>query len=153
MTETLRLKILHPDTLHRQCLAEALAATGQFTTVDIAGTVHEARDGLNAQAVDILLIDWNLPHEPILELTRHIVRNFPHTKVLIMGLGDNREEVLRCIEAGAVGYVSPHGSLEDLKTCIKAAARGETVCTPHIVHSAFSRLAELAREPPAPMEA
>jgi two-component system nitrate/nitrite response regulator NarL len=146
MTDSLRLKIVHDDQMHRKCLADALAATGHFPAIEFAASAEEAQESLHDHPADVFLIDWGLPHERALELTRHIIRELPKARVLILGLPETRENVLSCIEAGVAGYVSKQGSLDDLITRIAEAIRGEIACSPDITRAAFSRLAELDQQ-------
>jgi two-component system, NarL family, nitrate/nitrite response regulator NarL len=48
------------------------------------------------------------------------------------------------VEAGARGYVLRGASIDNLRIAVESIARGETVCSPQITYSMFSRLAELA---------
>jgi two-component system nitrate/nitrite response regulator NarL len=146
MTDSLRLKIVHDDQIYRKCLAEALALTGRFSSIDFAASAEELRHSLHDHPAEIFLIDWSLPRERALELTRYILRELPDAKVLILGLTETRENVLACIEAGVAGYVSKQGSLEDLIRRIDEALRGEIACSPDITHTVFSRLAELDQQ-------
>src|SRR5437899_10009876 len=74
MMNTLRLKIVHGDHIYRQCIADALAATGRFSVIDFAENAGETRDSLHDHPADVFLIDWSLPQEHALELPKHIVR-------------------------------------------------------------------------------
>jgi DNA-binding NarL/FixJ family response regulator len=146
MTNSLRLKIVHEDQIHRTCLAEALAATGHFPTIELAASFEEVRDSLRDHPADVFLVDWNLPHRQALELTRYILQELPKAKVLILGLTETRENVLECIEAGVAGYITKQASLDDLLTRIDEALRGEIACSPDVTRAAFSRLSELAQQ-------
>jgi DNA-binding NarL/FixJ family response regulator len=52
--------------------------------------------------------------------------------------------ILSYVESGASGYVPGNASLEDLILHIQTILRGETICSPQVAYSAFSRLADLA---------
>ena len=57
------------------------------------------------------------------------------------------ETVLACIEiAGAMGYVTKSGSLEDVFHAIQSAMSGETLCPPRVTHLVFARVSELSHQ-------
>ncbi len=146
MSQTTRLLIVHEDSLHRQCLAAALANTGRFQIVASAHTAAEALVRMGQEPANVVLADWNLPAEGALALTRRITHDFPEVKVLLMGLAETAGNVQACAEAGVAGYVLKEETLEQLTERIDQALRGETVCSAGIARHVFSRLAQLARE-------
>jgi two-component system, NarL family, nitrate/nitrite response regulator NarL len=54
-------------------------------------------------------------------------------------------DLLSCVRAGALGYVAPDGSLDDLVAAVQSAARGEVVCSPRFAAQVFDHVAELAQ--------
>jgi len=69
----------------------------------------------------------------------------PSVKVLVLGLGESKERVLRYVEAGADGYVLKNDSVDDLLRHIRAAQRGKALVSPKIAAALMSRVTELAQ--------
>jgi DNA-binding NarL/FixJ family response regulator len=65
------------DQRHRKCLADALAATGHFPAIEFAASAEEAQESLHDHPADVFLIDWGLPHERALELTKRFAITLP----------------------------------------------------------------------------
>lgn len=68
----------------------------------------------------------------------------PDTRLLAVGVRDSDGDVLACIEAGAIGYVTRDASLAELADAAHAAVRGETSASPHIIASLMQRVAALS---------
>lgn len=92
---------------------------------------------------DIVLISTNLPNNGALALTQNI-DSATGPKVLIMGVPELEEVILRYIEAGAAGYVLRADSADDLITNIRAVYNGEALISPEISAALMARLTELA---------
>jgi DNA-binding NarL/FixJ family response regulator len=65
--------------------------------------------------------------------------------VLALGLTEEKQHVLRYVEAGATGYVLKDQSLEDLIEIVRAAQDGKVFVSPQIAAAMMERLSDLAR--------
>jgi DNA-binding NarL/FixJ family response regulator len=145
-SQTVRLVIVSDNQLFCQCLASVMVANGDFTVVGNATNPDEGFTEAKAQQPEVILIDIALPHNGAFELARQISLELPQVKVVILGVTVAEADILACVEAGASGYVGKDASLDDLIAAIRAVSRGETICSPQVAHSVFSRVAELASE-------
>jgi DNA-binding NarL/FixJ family response regulator len=71
-----------------------------------------------------------------------IANQFPKIKVILIDMDVNPENLLKCVRAGAVGYILRDASSAEVLSGIHAVARGEAVCPPQLcIHlfQAFSR--------------
>lgn len=103
--------------------------------------------GLDAGALggfDTILIDASPGLESDWTWVRAITLGHPDAKVVILGLVESEESVVKLAEAGASGYVVPAASLEDLIAIVQSVHRGEFTCPPHLTYALFSHLAWLA---------
>jgi DNA-binding NarL/FixJ family response regulator len=64
-------------------------------------------------------------------------------RVVAFAVADVDENVLACAEAGISSYVTQTGSSEDLVAAVRAALRGELVCSPRIAGLLFRRMAAI----------
>ncbi len=97
---------------------------------------------------DLVLVSTNLPDNAALALTQQITVNFP-ARVVVMGVAEMEEVILRYIEAGAAGYVLREDSADDLIENIRAVRDGQALISPEISAALIARLAELAESNPA----
>jgi DNA-binding NarL/FixJ family response regulator len=135
--------IVHNQVFFGECLAAALAADGRRAAV--AGDVPAALDQVRRQPPDLVLADWRLPAKGALDLTAAVHRQWPDTKVLVLGVEETPDVVWACVEAGAAGYVPDTDSLDQFRARVEQVLRGETFSSPGIARALFARLADLAR--------
>lgn len=108
--------------------------------------IGEAADGPAGVALvdqlrpDVVLMDLRMPGGDGTDATAHIVRAHPSTKVLIITTYDTDAEIVRALEAGAVGYMLKDATPAELVDAIRKAARGETVLTPSVASKLVRRL-------------
>ncbi|MDF9825095.1 two-component system alkaline phosphatase synthesis response regulator PhoP [Breznakia sp. PF5-3] len=74
--------------------------------------VYEAEDGLQAKEMiendtyDLLLIDWMIPHISGIELVKHFRARDVHSVFIMLTAKDEEENILEAFEAGVDDYVS-----------------------------------------------
>ncbi len=151
----LEVAIIDDSPLFRECLATVLGGNEEIAVCATVSGCREFMAHPPAFPPDVFLVAISLPESGALELTRWIGASYPSSKVLILGLEKETEpQIVECIEAGASGYLSRQSSLSDLRDCLEALVRGETLCSPRLAHSVFSRMAQAAEqsEPSTPRE-
>src|SRR5881296_699738 len=76
----------------------------------------------------------------IVEATRHISTIAPLTRVLMLTISDQDNDVIDAILAGACGYLLKDSSIQDLIAGIRAASLGESLISPTIASKVLQRL-------------
>ena len=108
--------------------------------------VAEAPDGslalqlVRELAPDVVVMDLNMPGMNGIEATREIARLAPLTRVLVLTISDQDEDVMDAILAGACGYLMKDSSIQDLMQGIRAASVGESLISPHIASKVLQRI-------------
>lgn len=133
--------------LYQDGLAHALNQRSEIRVVGSAGDCEEAIPRIREVGPDIAVVDVGRP--PRLDAVRQIKRDAPGVGIVALAVPETEDEILRCAEAGIVGYVTRDGSLSDLVKTLKSVARGETVCSPRMAARMLNRLAALASVRPA----
>ena len=75
-------------------------------------------------------MDITMPSLNGLEATSRIVKEFPHTRVIILSMHATSDYVLRAMRVGASGYLLKGARLAELELAITSVARGETYLSP-----------------------
>ncbi|KAA3659582.1 MAG: DNA-binding response regulator [Calditrichaeota bacterium] len=146
MGEAVRLYIVDDNRILREGLASMLAELDDFTVVGSASSGLKALEEIKDVHPDVALIDIGMPDKDGIEVTLALYQTMPKIKVIILGMPDLTEEIMACIEAGAVGYILKEASFDHLVEIIRSAQRGESFCSPRMAASLFSRVAELMGE-------
>jgi len=105
------------------------------------GGSRDFPDRILALQPDALLLD--LTCRGALEIPRRAQQILPGVRVIAFAVADVDENVLACAEAGISSYVTQSGSSGDLVAAVRAALRGELMCSPRIAGLLFSRMATI----------
>ena len=112
--------------------------------------VGEASDGLQAieivrtVAPDLVLMDIHMPVCSGVEATRMIKSEHPETKVVVLTVSDEDQDLFEAIKSGAEGYLLKDLRPEELFDLIRGVLRGETPISPAV---AGKLLNEFRRRP------
>jgi DNA-binding NarL/FixJ family response regulator len=144
--ESLRVLIVDDHDLFRTGLRNLLEEQG-VVIVGEAGTGAEAVRIVRELAPDVVVMDLNMPGMGGVEATRNITALAPLTRVLMLTISDEDSDVMDAILAGACGYLLKDASVQDLVAGIRAAARGESLISPHIAAKVLQRVRATSAQP------
>src|SRR4051794_18307341 len=82
----------------------------------------------------------NMPGMTGVEATREITSFAPLTRVVVLTISDQDEDVMDAIVAGACGYLVKDSSIQELIRGIKSAAVGESLISPPIASKVLQRM-------------
>jgi DNA-binding NarL/FixJ family response regulator len=126
-------------------IAAALEDEPDIRVVGRATNVDDALKLVQELDADVALVSTRLPEQGALKLTAAITDMAPHTKVLALGLTEEKKRVLRYVEAGATGYVLKDDSLDDMIENVRAAVDDKVFVSPKIAAAMMERLSDLAQ--------
>jgi DNA-binding NarL/FixJ family response regulator len=132
--EPLRIVIADDHPVYRQGLARLLAKSGIEVMAQAANGL-EALQAVEEAAPDVVVMDLNMPGLGGVEATRRLTERTPVSRVLVLSVSAQEEDVTEAILAGASGYVLKDGPVEEVVAGIKAAAVGDSLISPGIGHS------------------
>jgi DNA-binding NarL/FixJ family response regulator len=108
--------------------------------------VGEAANGESAirlageLAPDVVIMDLNMPGLTGVETTRKLAGVAPLTRVVVLTISADDDDVMDAVMAGACGYLLKDSSIHDLIVGIRAAAAGESLISPQIAGKLLQRL-------------
>jgi len=141
----INLLLVNETRLMGNVIAAALEGESDINVVGCVISMDDAMKIVREKEVDVALVSTRLPDLGALKLTNAITELKPSTKVLALGLTEEKQNVLRYVEAGATGYVLKDDSLEDLIETVRAAQDGKVFVSPQIAAAIMERLSGLAR--------
>ncbi len=97
---------------------------------EIVGEVDTAIDVVHfAQDIqpDIILMDIRMPPSDGIQATKEIMAVLPDTKILVLTMFNDKDNVFRALQAGAKGYVLKGINHEELVCTIRLIANGNAV--------------------------
>jgi DNA-binding NarL/FixJ family response regulator len=127
----------HP--VYREGLAKLLRECG-VDVVAQAGNGEGALAIVDDTAPDVVVMDLNMPGMSGVEVTRRLIERTPASRVLVVSVSAQEEDVTEAILAGASGYVLKDGPVEEVVAGIQAAANGESLISPRIATMLMRRM-------------
>jgi len=140
----INLLLVNETRLMGNVIAAALEDEPDIHVVACVTNIEDAMSIVHEREVDVALVSTRLPDQGALKLTSAITELTPSTKVLALGLTEEKQRVLRYLEAGATGYILKDDSLEDLIETVRAAQDGKVFVSPQIAAALIERLSSLA---------
>jgi DNA-binding NarL/FixJ family response regulator len=144
--ETVRVLIADDHDLFRTGLRNLLEEQ-DVQIVGEASTGIEAVRIVREIAPDVVVMDLNMPGMGGVDATRHITGIAPLTRVVMLTISDQEEDVMDAILAGACGYLLKDSSIQDVIAGIEAAARGESLISPTIASKVLQRVRATSTQP------
>jgi DNA-binding NtrC family response regulator len=116
----LNLLIVDGEAAIREACRELGRALG-FTAYT-AANAPEAYRALDANAVDVVLVELRLPGEPALEILREIRARRPEAAIIVMTGHATVESAVEAMKLGAYDYVTKPFEVDELKRLLERAA-------------------------------
>jgi DNA-binding NarL/FixJ family response regulator len=85
-------------------------------------------------------MDLNMPGMTGVETTRKLAGIAPLTRVVVLTISADDDDVMDAVMAGACGYLLKDSSIQELIVGIRAAAEGESLISPQIAAKVLRRL-------------
>ena len=123
-----------------------LSSQPDFEVVGEAATGEEAVSLAKQLRPDVLLMDLRMPGLDGVGATLQIKEQQPEIHVLVLTTYDSDADILRAVEAGAVGYLLKDTPREELFRAIRGAARGEAVLAPSVAVRLMGKIRAPAEE-------
>lgn len=141
----IRVLVVDDHPIVRSGIASVLASQLDFEIVGEAGNGAEAIEAAKRCTPDLVLMDLRMPVLNGVEATAGILADRPSVRVVVLTTYASDGEVLRAIEAGAVGYLLKDVPHDELFRALRAVARGERYLAPAVTERLMSRLQQPAR--------
>lgn len=144
-TRPIRILLVNEIRLMGSVIAAALEDEPDIQVVARVTSPEEALKVIQETEVDVALVSTRLPDGGALRLTSAISDLAPSTKVLALGLSEEKKRVLRYVEAGAAGYILKDDSLDEMIDTVRAVQEGRVFVSPEIAAAMIERLSDLAQ--------
>jgi two-component system nitrate/nitrite response regulator NarL len=129
----------HP--LFLEGVVAALEATDGIHVLAHTGDGREAIRLAHEHLPDLVLLDVNMPGGG-LNAAREIAAASPATKIVMLTVSEDEDDILAAMKAGASGYVLKGIASRDLVKVLRSVAAGDVYIAPSL---AFGMLRELSR--------
>lgn len=145
-TEPIRVLIADDHELFRRGLVLILEGESAVEVVGEAGDGEVALRMTADLMPDVVLMDVRMPKMSGIEAARLIGEVAPSTRVLMLTVSDEEEDLFQAIKAGAHGYLLKEISIGEVAAAVHALMDGHTLITPSMASKLITEFASLSRE-------
>ena len=125
----IRVGIVDDHPIFLQGMASVVDEAEDLALVGSAPSVYELDAVVDADHVDLVVLDLNLPTEPRgPDAIRHYLAR--DTRALVVSSEDQRGPVMAMIRAGAGGYLTKMANTDEIRAAIRAVYAGTLALTP-----------------------
>lgn len=128
----LKILVVEDHALVREGLLATLKNLGAETQTFGVPDASEAIAVLEAEDIDMMILDLMLPGTKGQTFLPVVRRRFPTVPVVILSALDDADTVARVMKAGASGFVSKSGSSTELLEALRAVLSGEIYLPPKL---------------------
>jgi DNA-binding NarL/FixJ family response regulator len=136
----IRVLLVDDHPVVRAGLRGMLAAEPGMQVVGEASSASEAVAAVRAHTPDVILMDLRMPSLDGTQATALVLAERPQCRVMILTTYDNDADILRAVEAGAIGYLLKDATRDELVHAVRMAAEGGTPLAPSVAAKLVSRL-------------
>jgi two-component system, NarL family, nitrate/nitrite response regulator NarL len=126
MTARIRLLLLDDHALFRESLSRLLVTESDFQVVAHCATCEEALAALSREAVDLVLLDYDLGEETGLQFIRRAREAGYQGRIFIVTAGMTDSDSVRALGQGVCGIFLKHSSPALLGQAVRKVIAGET---------------------------
>ena len=130
--------------LFRRGLRMVLEAEDDIEVVAEAADGQEAVARVEEQAPDVVLMDVRMPRMGGIEATRLIRQLFPTTRIIVLTVSDEEDDLYGAVKNGANGYLLKEVSIEEVADSVRRVFAGESLISATV---ASKLLAEFSGHP------
>jgi len=143
------IKVLLADdhALLRGSLKQLLDDTGFVQVVAQAGEYSEIMKAMTSHSVDLAILDISMPGKNGVDIVKILKDKYPALKILMLSMHPEDQYAVRCLKAGASGYLTKNTAPEKLVDAIQVIAAGRKYITPELAESLASHLTEDSEKP------
>ena len=145
MSEQIRVVVADDHPLFREGVITSLRSMDDINVVGQAENADEALRVVREELPDLALLDVTMPGGGI-EAARKITAACPATRIVMLTVSEDEDDLLAAMKAGARGYVLKGVSASELMEVVRSVNAGEVYVAPSL---AWGLLREMSKPRPA----
>jgi two-component system invasion response regulator UvrY len=120
----IRVIVVDDHPVVREGLKRILAENTGMVVTGEAADGYEALEVIRSEPCDVVLLDLAIPHKNGLDVLKQLQAEKPRLPVLILSNYSEDQYAIRCIRAGAAGYLKKETALPEVVVAIRQVLRG-----------------------------
>jgi DNA-binding NarL/FixJ family response regulator len=137
MHDTISIFLVAGNRLLREALGKIISKQADFRVCGVSPCLQSATASIVSSATQVLILDSISMQPPDCALLAGVSREVLCAKVLLIDMSDDPEIFLKCVRAGALGYLLKDASSADVVAAVRAVAQAQAVCPPQLCKLLF----------------
>jgi DNA-binding NarL/FixJ family response regulator len=142
-SDPIRALIVDDHALFRRGLEMVLAAEDDIELVGEASDGAEAVQKAGEALPDVVLMDIRMPKSSGIEACRAMKEVAPSSKIVMLTISDEEEDLFEAIRAGASGYLLKDIPLDEVADVVRAVHGGQSLINPSMAAKLLTEFATL----------
>jgi two-component system, NarL family, invasion response regulator UvrY len=134
--------------LVRRGIRDTLLEAPDIRITGEAASYSEVRELLRTAQCDVLVLDLNMPGRGGLDVLASLRETGSPIKVLVVSMFPEDQYAIRCLRAGAQGYVNKAGDPVELISAVRTVMQGRKYVTPEVAQMLVDSLSKPSPEVP-----
>lgn len=145
----MRVVVVDDHTYYRDGLVGLLEDSG-IDVVDDVSSGEAALKSVPAHRPEVVVMDLSMPGLGGVEATRALLAKDPDTRVVMLTVSQEEEDILNAVMAGARGFVLKDGPVDDVVHAVRNAAAGLAFFSPKVAPRLLRHVDKASRKPTGP---
>ena len=130
MPDPIRILLADDHPMFREGVAHSLGGEPGLDVVAQTASGEEAVEVALRLTPDVALLDITMPGIGGIAAAASIAASMPDTRILMLTVSEDKDNLLAALKAGAHGYVLKGTSASELRAIVRRVAAGEVFVTP-----------------------
>jgi DNA-binding NarL/FixJ family response regulator len=144
--DPIRVVICDDHALFRRGLSMVLESEDGIEVVGEAEDGEAVVRAVEELAPDVVLMDVRMPKLSGIEATKAIAEAAPTTRIVMLTVSDEEEDLYEAIKAGAAGYLLKEISIEEVAEAIRSVVSGQSLITPSMASKLLAEFSNLSKK-------
>jgi len=136
----IRVILCDDHAMVRRGIRDTISEAVDIKVVGEAGNYPELREQLRKVECDVLVLDLNMPGRGGLEVLAALRDEGSPVKTLVVSMYPEDQYAIRCLRAGARGYLNKAGEPAELVTAIRTVQQGRKYVTADVAQMLVDNL-------------
>ncbi|MFC3686426.1 response regulator [Hydrogenophaga luteola] len=124
----------------RRGIRDTISEAVDIQVVGEAGSYPELREQMRKTECDVLVLDLNMPGRGGLEVLAALREEGSQVKTLVVSMYPEDQYAIRCLRAGARGYLNKAGEPAEMIAAIRTVNQGRKYVTPEVAQMLVDNL-------------
>ena len=124
----------------RRGIRDTISEATDIQVVGEAGSYPELREAMRKTECDVLVLDLNMPGRGGLEVLAALKEEGSTVKALVVSMYPEDQYAIRCLRAGARGYLNKAGEPAELVAAIRTVMQGRKYVTADVAQMLVDNL-------------